>query len=418
MSSSAAREPSRRSLFALDWVNFFLADVQGGIAPFLSIYLLASLNWTPGLIGVAVSAAGIATLVLQTPAGALVDRINWKRHLMALAMLVIAAGSFATGTSDGFFPIVSAQVAIGAAGTFLTPMVAALTLGIVGYKRMSQRQGRNQVFNHAGNLAAAVSAGVVGYFIARAGIFYLAAFMALIALIPIYAIRERDIDHRLARGAEDSASASGLAGFSVLLRDRRLLIYASSVVLFHFANAAMLPLVGQYLATGAGHGASLYMSACIITAQLVMIPMAAFSGRFAQRWGRKPIFLIAFIFLPIRGILFALDNNAYYLVSVEVLDGLSNGIFGVVNVLIIADLTRGTGRYNVTQGMIATAIAAGATLSNMLSGFVVDATGYVGGFVFLAAVAMTALALFYFGVAETGEPEAQPRWLANVTVSG
>lgn len=415
---SLTRHPSRRSLFALDWVNFFLADVQGGIAPFLSIYLLASLNWNPGLIGVAVSAAGIATLVLQTPAGALIDRILWKRHLMALSMIVIAAGSFTTGISSRFFPIISAQVAIGAAGTFLTPMVAALTLGIVGYKRMSQRQGRNQVFNHAGNLAAAVSAGVVGYFIARVGIFYLAAFMALVALIPIYAIREHDIDHRLARGTEGNAGASDLAGLSVLLRDRHLLIYASSVVLFHFANAAMLPLVGQYLATGAHRGASLYMSACVITAQLVMIPMAFFSGRFAERWGRKPIFLIAFLLLPMRGLLFALDNNAYYLVSVEILDGLSNGIFGVVNVLMIADLTRGTGRYNVTQGMIATAIAAGATLSNIVSGFVVDATGYIGGFLFLAAIAAAALALFYFGVAETGAPEAQPRWLAHVSASG
>lgn len=406
---STSRNPTHRSLLALDWVNFFLADVQSGIAPFLSIYLLASLNWNPGLIGVAVSAASIATLILQTPAGALIDRINWKRHLMALAMVLIAAGSLATAVSEEFFPIVCAQVVIGAAGTFLTPMVGALTLGIVGYKHMSQRQGRNQVFNHVGNLAAAVSAGLVAYFIGRVGIFYLAAIMALVALIPIYAILESDIDHRLARGSEESSNTLALEGFSVLLRDRRLLIYAGAVALFHFANAAMLPLVGQYLATEADRGASLYMATCIITAQIVMIPVAAFSGRFAERWGRKPIFLIALLFLPIRGILFTLDNNPYYLVSVQILDGISNGIFGVVNVLIIADLTRGTGRYNVTQGMIATAIAAGAALSNIVSGFVVDAIGYVGGFLFLAAVAAIALTLFYFGVAETGEPEAQSR---------
>jgi MFS family permease len=418
MSKTTSRRPARRSLIALDWVNFFLADVQGGIAPYLSIYLLASLSWSPGLIGVAVSAAGIATLIVQTPAGALIDRVTWKRHLMALAMVLIAAGSVATTLSDRFLPIVGAQAAIGAAGTFLTPMVAALTLGIVGYKRLSRRLGRNQVFNHVGNLAAAVSAGMVGYFIARIDIFYLAAIMALVAIIAIYSIREGDIDHRLARGSEERPEGSSIGRFSALLRDRCILIYACSVVLFHFANAAMLPLVGQYLAKGAQGGASLYMSACIITAQLVMAPMAAFSGRFAERWGRKPVFLIALVFLPLRGVLFALGNNPYYLVSVEILDGISNGIFGVINLLIIADLTRGTGRYNVTQGMVATAISVGATLSNMISGFVVDAVGYSGGFLFLAAVAAVALMVFYFGVPETGEPEERPRWPANAVLPG
>ena len=420
MPSSPAREPSQQSLFALDSTNFLLADVQGGIAPFLSIYLLASLSWSPGMIGVAVSAAGIATLLVQTPAGALIDQITWKRHLMALAMLFIAGGSVATVLTQDFLPIVTAQVVIGAAGAFLTPMIAALTLGMVGYDRLSGRQGRNQVFNHAGNLTAAVSAGLMGYYVAREGIFYLAAVMALFAIVAIYAMRERDIDHRLARGSEESSDeeegASGQLG--ALLRDRRILLYAASVVLFHFANAAMLPLVGQYMAVGVDHGASLYMSACIIVAQLVMMPMAAFAGSFSSRWGRKPVFLIALLVLPVRGLLFAFGSNPYYLVSVQVLDGVSAGIFGVINILIIADLTRGTGRYNVTQGIVATAISAGAALSNGIAGFVVDAVGYSGGFVFLAVVALAALALFYFGVPETGRPDAQPQWLTRLVAGG
>lgn len=195
-------------------------------------------------------------------------------------------------------------------------------------------------------------------------------------------------------------------------------MYAGAVVLFHFANAAMLPLVGQYMATGVDHGASLYMSACIIVAQLVMMPMAAFAGRFSTRWGRKPVFLIALACLPLRGLLLALGSNPYYLVSIQILDGISAGIFGVINILIIADLTRGTGRYNVTQGIVATAISAGAALSNGIAGFVVDGVGYSGAFVFLAVVAVAAFALFYFGVPETGRPDAQPKWLARVAASG
>jgi MFS family permease len=418
MPPSLSRRPSRRSLLALDGANFLLADVQGGIAPFLSIYLLTSLNWKPAMIGIAVSAAGIATLLVQTPAGVLIDRITWKRHLMAAAMMLIAAGSVTTVLNDYFLSIITAQVVIGAAGAFLTPMIGALTLGMVGYDRLSGRQGRNQVFNHAGNLTAAVSAGLMGYYIARAGIFYLAAFMALIAVIVIYMIRESDIDHRLACGSEASSDAPAASRMKTLLRDRRILTYAGAVVLFHFANAAMLPLVGQYMATGIEHGASLYMSACIIVAQLVMIPMAAFAGRFSSRWGRKPVFLIALLCLPLRGVLFAFGSNPYYLVSVQVLDGVSAGIFGVINILIIADLTRGTGRYNVTQGVIATAISAGAALSNGIAGLVVSGIGYAGGFIFLAAVAFAALGLFYFGVPETGKPEAQPLWLTRVVAGG
>lgn len=392
-----------QSLAALDWTNFLLADVQGGIAPFLSIYLLSSLNWQPGMIGLAVSLAGAATLVVQTPAGALIDRIRWKRHLMALAMVTIATASLATALFKGPVPIIAAQIAIGVAGAFLTPMIAALTLGIVGYRRLSRRQGRNQAFNHAGNLFAAVSAGLVAYFIARVAIFYLAAITAMVCIIAIYAIRERDIDHHRARGADTASPAEVATGASLtgLLRDHRVLVYAAAVVLFHFANAAMLPLIGQCLAVGAGHGASLYMSACVIVAQLVMIPIATGAGRFADGWGRRPILLIALACLPVRGLLFAYGTDPYFLVSVQILDGIANGIFGVANILIIADLTRGSGRYNVMQAVIATAIGAGASLSNLIAGWVVDASSYAGGFIFLSSVALAAFALFYIGVPET-----------------
>ncbi|WP_353214098.1 MFS transporter [Salinisphaera hydrothermalis] len=400
--------PAPRSLMALDWSNFLLADVQGGIAPFLSIYLLSSLHWEPGMIGLAVAIAGAATLLVQTPAGALIDRVTWKRHLMAVAVFCIAMGSLIIAQCDSPVSIVGAQVLMGAAGAFLTPMIAALTLGLVGYDRLSARQGRNQVFNHAGNLFAAVSAGLVAYYVARVGIFYLAAATALVCIVAVYAIRERDIDHRRARGTSDDTSGVEAPGsLTVLFRDRRILVYASAVVLFHFANAAMLPLIGQHLAVGAGHGASLYMSACVIVAQLVMIPMAAWSGRFAVSWGRRPVFLIALACLPLRGVLFAVGTSPTFLVSVQVLDGIANGIFGVLNILIIADLTRGTGRYNVTQGVIATAIGAGASLSNLVAGWVVDMAGYSAGFFFLTAVAFAALVLFYLGVPETG-PVANP----------
>ncbi len=162
----------------------------------------------------------------------------------------------------------------------------------------------------------------------------------------------------------------------------------------------MLPLVGQRLAEGQGLDPTVYMSACIIAAQLVMIPTANWTGRLTQS-GRKPLFLLGFAVLPIRGVLYTLSSNPYFLVSVQILDGIAGGIFGVLSVLVIADLTRGTGRFNVTQGMLNTAVGIGAGLSNLLAGFVVQQAGYNAGFLLLATIAAVALGVFWFAVPET-----------------
>ncbi len=193
-----------------------------------------------------------------------------------------------------------------------------------------------------------------------------------------------------------------------MLAHREILIFALSVTLFHFANAAMLPLAGHLLWQGKATGASLYMSACIIAAQLVMIPVAVFAGAQADRWGRKPIFLIGFGVLPIRGFLYTLCDDPFFIVAVQLLDGIGAGIFGVLWVTVVADLTKGTGRYNLTLGAIATAQSIGAALSNVVAGYVVNAWGYYAGFLMLAGIAACALTIFYWSMPETRERDIQP----------
>ncbi|WP_236147186.1 MFS transporter [Scytonema millei] len=83
---------SKKSLRSLDRLNFFLADVRDGVGPYLAIYLQASHKWNPANIGIAMSAMGIATVVAQTPAGAVVDRLRQKRLLV-----VVAAGCASCG---------------------------------------------------------------------------------------------------------------------------------------------------------------------------------------------------------------------------------------------------------------------------------------------------------------------------------
>jgi MFS family permease len=187
----------------------------------------------------------------------------------------------------------------------------------------------------------------------------------------------------------------------VLLRCRPLMIFAAAVVLFHLANAAMLPLVGQKLALQDKNLGTTLMSACIVAAQIVMVPMAMLVGARADRWGRKPLFLAGFLVLPVRGCLYTFSDNQFWLLAVQTLDGVGAGLFGALFPIIVADLMRGTGRYNVAQGAILTAQGIGAALSTTLAGVVVVHAGYSAAFLTLAGVALAGALVFFFGMPET-----------------
>lgn len=408
-SGALRRTPSARTLRALDYLNIFLADVRDGVGPYLAIYLLGTQQWDPASIGIAMSAMGIATVVAQTPCGALIDALTQKRTLIAVAALLVGVSCVAVPLFPTFTFIMTAQALNGIAAAMFPPAVAAVTLGIVGPKHFAARMGRNEAFNHTGNVGAAALAGLAGYVIGREWIFYLVAAIAGASIVSAFFIEEKDIDHDQARaaGPRHARQRNEGSGITALFACRELLIFALAVTLFHFANAAMLPLAGQLLSQDKADGASLYMSACIIAAQLVMIPVAAFAGTHADRWGRKPIFLIGFGILPIRGCLYTFSDDPLFIVAVQLLDGIGAGIFGVLWVTVVADLTKGTGRYNLTLGAIATAQSIGAALSNLAAGYVVNAWGYHAGFLMLAGIAACALSLFYWAMPETKDLNIQ-----------
>lgn len=394
--------PSARSILCLDGMNFFLADVRDGLGPYLAIYLTSRQHWDPSKVGVAMAAMLVGTIATQSFAGALIDKVRWKRAAVAIAAAAVAAGCLAMVLFPNFPVVIASQALIGAAASIFPPAIAALTLGIVGHRCLAGRTGRNEAFNHLGNVAAAVAAGAAGYLLGYGSIFVLVALMAALSAATVMALPEREIDHARARGAGEGEGGESNAGSVLdLLKDRRLLIFTACAVMFHFANAAMLPLVGQKVTQGMDRGTAVLMSACIITAQMVMIPVALAASRLAETWGRKPVFLVAFAVLPIRGLLYTMTANPYALVAIQLLDGIGAGIFGVVSILVVADLTRGTGRFNLTQGMIATATALGAALSNVVSGYIVKAAGFDAGFLTLAGIAVAGLALYAIGTSET-----------------
>jgi len=405
MTESAKTTPTEPSLRGLDWLNFFLADVQTGVGPFLAIYL-SKYGWNEQLVGTALSVGGIAGIAAQTPAGALVDRIRSKRALIAVGVIALAAGALLMAAVPTLWPVMTAQVLIGASSSIFIPAICAISLGIVGHRLFDRRQGRNQTFNSAGNVVAAVSMGLIGYFLADRGIFFFVVALAVPTLWALRTIRASDIDYDAARGAQSAGPNDGTAHITQLLQNRALLIFLVCAVMFHFANAAMLPLLGEMLAKGHGRASMMFMSACVITTQVVITLLATWSGAKAGTWGRKPLLLIAFIVLPIRGVLYTMTDNVTALVAIQVLDGVGAGIFGVVSVLVIADLTEGTGRFNLALGAIATAVGIGASLSQAIAGGIVHHFGYRIGFLFLAAVASLALAILYFYMPETRKSEA------------
>jgi predicted MFS family arabinose efflux permease len=396
--------PSQRSLRGLDALNFLLADVQTGVGPFLAIYL-ASYKWNEERVGLALTIGGIAGILAQTPAGALVDSLRSKRALVGAGVAALAAGALLIALVPSFWPVIFAQVLIGGTSSVFIPVICAMSLGIVGRAAFDTRQGRNQTFNSAGNVAAAVSMGLLGYFVSNRSIFFFVVALAIPTVLVLFLIRPAEIDYELARGATDGEKSSKTESVWALFRDRPLVIFLACAVMFHFANAAMLPLLGEMLAKGQGRSSMLFMSACVVTTQLVITVLASWSGRRARTWGRKPLLLIAFGALPIRGVLYTLTSNTALLVAIQLLDGVGAGIFGVVSVLVIADLTRGTGRFNLTLGAISTAVAIGAALSQVIAGSIVHHFGSRAGFLFLAGVAASAFATLHFFMPETRDTE-------------
>jgi MFS family permease len=264
--------------------------------------------------------------------------------------------------------------------------------------------GRMQGFNHAGNVAAALAAGALGYMVTTAAVFWVVSILGVLAVIATKFIKPDEIDHQAARGFETGEAATSQdqpSGFRTLFASRPLLVFVGSITLWQLANAAMLPIIGQKLAIHASREGTILMSALIIVAQAVMVPMALLVGHRADHWGRKPLFLLGFAALPLRGLLLSVTDTPYLAVAIQVLDGVGAGIFGALFPLVIADLTRGTGRYNVTLGAATTVQGVGAAFSTTLAGFIIADSGYSIAFISLAGIALVALLIFFLFMPET-----------------
>jgi MFS family permease len=395
--------------FCLDLLNFLLADVRGALGPYLNVFLVTQQHWTQSSVGIVTTISGLLGLVVQTPIGAAIDATHAKRGLIVLALAVLAAGAVGIFAFPTFWPVMIANTLIAVVGDVFGPAVAALTLGLFARQALAVRLARNSAFDHAGNVAIAAAAGVVGWLFSQRAVFLLVPVCAALATLATLSIPAAAIDHARARGADepDGVAPASPEGIGVLLQNRPLLVFAGCALLFHFANAPLLPLVGQKLAASHKDLATAMMSACIIAAQLIMLPIALAVGHYADRVGRKPILLIGFAILPIRALLYMVSDNAAWLIGVQLLDGVGAGIFGAITPLLVADLTRGTGRYNVAQGAVATVQGIGASVSGLAVGEIVDRFGYSAAFIESAVAASVALVALVVAMPETAKGQKE-----------
>ena len=298
-----------------------------------------------------------------------------------------------------------AAVLQAAAACVLGPAIAAISLGLVGHAGIGERLGRNARFASLGNGIAAMAMGATGYLISNQAVFFVTAAFVVPALIALRFIRADEIDPERAHGAigrnEEPRPPQRAVSLGSLLRRRPLLILAGCVMLFQLANAAMLPLLGGAVTMRSGQWATVLIAACIVVPQLVVALVSPWVGRSAQRYGRRPLLLLGFAAVPLRAVLFATVTDPYLLVAVQLLDGITAAAIGVMVPFIVADITRGTGRFNLSLGIIGTATGIGASLSTTLAGYVSDQFGSQVAFLGLAGIAAAGLALVWALMPET-----------------
>jgi len=380
----------------LDALNALVASSQTGFGAFIAVYLTAQ-AWTQADIGKALSIGTIAAMLSQLPAGALVDAMRSKRLAIAVGGIAVALSALLFAASSAGIAVLWAEVLHGFASCMIGPAIAAVSLELVGRNGLGVRLGRNARFASIGSAVAAVILGAIGTYVSGAGVFWATAALMALGLL---ALRALPPPRPASPTVHVAAETRGLPGAIWALLDRRLLVFAACVGLFHLSNAAMLPLVANEVTRNTGASANLVIAACVVAPQAIVAGLSPLVGRTAESWGRRPVLLLGFAALPLRGALLAFGTNPAFVVLVQALDGVSAAVFGVLLPLVAADLTRGTRRFNLCMGLLGLAVGAGATLSTTVAGVVADRFGNGPALLVLAAVGMVAV-LGLFALPET-----------------
>ncbi|MDA8249111.1 MAG: MFS transporter [Rhodospirillales bacterium] len=398
----ARLQPQRFHVPSLDALNFLVADVRGALGPYVTVYLATDRHWDLAAVGLVMTLGGWIGLVTQTPLGWLLDATQRKRGFLAGALLVLAAGALVIALYPSFWPVLVANGMMQVVSGVFTPAVAALTVGLFQRRDLTRRMGRNGSFSRAGNLGTAMLAAVIAWKLSARDVFFVVPGMAVGGIIAALSIPHGAIDLRRARGLRSGEKEeSGPQAWHALLHARPLLVYGAFSLLLEFADAPLLTLAAQKLGvTHPGMGVVM-TSACIMAQQAGMLPAAILMGRLADRTGHRKLLLAGTVLIVAQGLLTAFFNDLVILIGLQVIGGVGIGLFTALTPLLLADATQGTGRYNLSQGAIATMRALGVTSSGLATEMVVKHIGYAAAFYGCAGVAALALLLLWGLMPET-----------------
>jgi MFS family permease len=423
--------------FALGGLNFLtLNRARPGI--FVAPYLLMR-GWTESDIGFVLFINCIVSLIIQTPIGIFADYTSYKRSLVALANILIAAMCvILVFQSDSYGMVLFSMAVLGVGYALSYPPMYSITLGLVGSDGIMEQVPVNETCIHAGNAFFAVASAIVVYYGAVTGggetLFWICVVLGVSTCAMLCMIDPKEIDMDRARGLESLApvipfsSSSGCETEARtrippitlwrLLTDRKVIIFYVSLMFFHFSNASMLPLLAQVLYTNAQHG---FEFACVsvAAAQISMIVTAGIGGYFVKSVGSKNLLLLAFAAIPVRGVLVSLllsspSPSPYLLVATQALDGAAGGLFGVIAVLIAENLSRGSGHFSVVVGTIKTIESLGAAFSNLL-GENLAAVSYSSAYGVLSLVGLVPIAIYWYYMPD-GSRDAEGNMVENLSV--
>jgi MFS family permease len=381
-------------------MNFFVADVQTGFGAFVAFYL-AHRDWSVRDVGFILTIGSLASVLSQIPGGALADAMRWKRGLIAAGIAMIGVAALILAFTPSYIPVLLASLVQGVSGGVITPAIGAISLGLVGRRGMSLRTGRNYRYAAAGHAATAALMGFVGAYFELGMIFVAAAVLCIPALVALAFIRPEEIDYARARNARTRDQALEIGRILDLGKNHGLVLFTAAIVLFQLADASMLPLIGEDLAKTQATGSSIWMSGLIIIPQIVVAILAPWVGYHSEKRGRRPLLLIGFAVEPLRAALLAFSHDYAFLVVGQLLSGITGAVIGVLTVLVVTDLTAGTGRFNLAQGTVGAISGIAASISTLATGFLFQGIGTTGGYLVIAGVAAAATVLIGMFVSET-----------------
>jgi MFS family permease len=405
MSVAVAKHKTQRDETALaarglDGLNLFVANIQTGFGPFISVYLTTQ-GWTQTAIGTALSLGTIAAMASQIPAGDLVDAIRNKAAVALFSILAFSASALLFALQPTPLWVYAAETLHGFSSCTLGPSIATMSLIVVGPAMLGLRLGRNARFASIGNGIGAALMGACGYYVSERAVFFLTAVATLPAIFSLAPLAR--LSEVASPPTPSRESNRPRASITSLLTNRALVIFALCMMLFTLGNSAMLPLAGNTLTKEAGNLASLLIAGCIIVPQLVVAAISPTIGELTEQHGRRVVLLIGFCTLPVRGVLFATIDHPAALVLIQGLDGIAAACVGILVPLVASDIAGRSGRYNLSMGFIGLAMGVGATISTTLAGWIAEAFGASAAYASLALVGLAAVL-----VASIAMPETRP----------